>query len=169
MTLRLPLRIGTRGSPLALAQAHMVRAALLAAEPALGGDAVEIVAVSTKGDRIQDRTLAEIGGKGLFTEEIEAGLLDGSLHMAVHSMKDMPTRLPDGLLIGAVLPRADPRDALIARGPRSIAELPHGAAMRYRPLRRAAARRCSWAPWRLARHAGPRAAARLRSAAHPAT
>ena len=138
MTLRLPLRIGTRSSPLALAQAHMVRAALLAAEPALGGDAVEIVAVSTKGDRIQDRTLAEIGGKGLFTEEIEAGLLDGSLHMAVHSMKDMPTRLPDGLLIGAVLPRADPRDALIARGPRSIAELPRGAVVGTASLRRQA-------------------------------
>ncbi len=138
MTLRLPLRIGTRGSPLALAQAHMVRAALLAAEPALGGDAVEIVAVSTRGDRIQDRTLAEIGGKGLFTEEIEAGLLDGSLHMAVHSMKDMPTRLPDGLLIGAVLERADPRDALIARGPRSIAELPWSAVVGTASLRRQA-------------------------------
>jgi hydroxymethylbilane synthase len=116
----------------------MVRAALLAGETALGEDAVEIVAVSTKGDRIQDRTLAEIGGKGLFTEEIEAGLLDGSLHMAVHSMKDMPTRLPNGLVVGAVLPRADPRDALIARGPRSISELPRGALVGTASLRRQA-------------------------------
>ena len=98
MTLRLPLRLGTRGSPLALAQARMVKAALLAAEPGLDDAAVEIVVVSTQGDRIQDRTLAEIGGKGLFTEEIEAGLLEGTLDIAVHSMKDMPTVLPDGLV-----------------------------------------------------------------------
>jgi hydroxymethylbilane synthase len=136
MTLRLPLRVGTRGSPLALAQAHMVKASLLAAEPSLDDDAVEIVVVSTQGDRVQDRTLAEIGGKGLFTEEIEAGLLQGSLDLAVHSMKDMPTLLPDGLVISAVLPRADPRDALIARGPRSIAELPRGAVVGTASLRR---------------------------------
>ena len=138
MTLRLPLRVGTRGSPLALAQARLVRAALLAAEPSLGDAAVEIVVVSTQGDRIQDRTLAEIGGKGLFTEEIEAGLLQGSLDLAVHSTKDMPTLLPDGLVIGGVLPRADPRDALIARGPRSIAELPLGAIVGTASLRRQA-------------------------------
>lgn len=136
MTLRLPLRVGTRGSPLALAQARLVRAALLAAEPSLGDAAVEIVVVSTQGDRIQDRTLAEIGGKGLFTEEIEAGLLQGSLDLAVHSMKDMPTLLPEGLVISAVLPRADPRDALIARGPCSIAELPRGAVVGTASLRR---------------------------------
>ena len=137
MTPHSPLRIGTRGSPLALAQAHLVKAALLA----LGGLAdedVEIVALSTRGDRIQDRTLAEIGGKGLFTEEIEAGLLDGGLQMAVHSTKDMPTSLPAGLVLGAVLPRADPRDALIARGPRSIAELPEGAVVGTASLRRQA-------------------------------
>src|SRR6478752_6735750 len=128
MTLRLPIRLGTRGSPLALAQARMVKAALAAAHSTLADDAaVEIVVVSTQGDRIQDRTLAEIGGKGLFTEEIEAGLLTGTLDIAVHSMKDMPTALPDGLVISALLARADPRDALIARGLRSIAELPHGA------------------------------------------
>ncbi len=139
MTLRLPLRLGTRGSPLALAQARMVKAALAAAVPALADDAaVEIVVVSTQGDRVQDRTLAEIGGKGLFTEEIEAGLLVGSLDIAVHSMKDMPTALPDGLVISALLSRADPRDALIARGPRSIAELPHGAVVGTASLRRAA-------------------------------
>ena len=137
MTPHSPLRIGTRGSPLALAQAHLVKVALLA----LGGLAdedVEIVALSTRGDRIQDRTLAEIGGKGLFTEEIEAGLLDGRLQMAVHSTKDMPTSLPAGLVLGAVLPRADPRDALIARGPRSIAELPEGAVVGTASLRRQA-------------------------------
>ena len=139
MTLRLPLRLGTRGSPLALAQARMVKAALAAAVPALADDdAVEIVVVSTQGDRVQDRTLAEIGGKGLFTEEIEAGLLAGTLDIAVHSMKDMPTALPDGLVISALLPRADPRDALIARGPRSVAELPRGAVVGTASLRRAA-------------------------------
>jgi hydroxymethylbilane synthase len=138
MTLRLPLRLGTRGSPLALAQARMVKAALLAAEPGLDDAAVEIVVMSTQGDRVQDRPLAEIGGKGLFTEEIEAGLLQGSLDIAVHSMKDMPTALPDGLVIEAVLPRADPRDALIARGPRSVAELPKGAVVGTASLRRQA-------------------------------
>lgn len=137
MTPRLPLRIGTRGSLLALAQAHLVKAALVTQGGLADGD-VEIAAISTKGDRIQDRTLAEIGGKGLFTEEIEAGLLDGSLHLAVHSTKDMPTRLPEGLVLGAVLPRADPRDALIARGPRSIAELPRGAVVGTASLRRQA-------------------------------
>ena len=136
MTLR--LRLGTRGSPLALAQARLVKAALLAAEPGLDDAAVEIVVVSTQGDRIQDRTLALIGGKGLFTEEIEAGLLKGTLDLAVHSMKDMPTALPTGLVIGAVLPRADPRDALIARGPRSVAELPRGAVVGTASLRRQA-------------------------------
>ena len=136
MTLR--LRLGTRGSPLALAQARLVKAALLAAEPGLDDAAIEIVVVSTQGDRIQDRTLALIGGKGLFTEEIEAGLLKGTLDLAVHSMKDMPTALPTGLVIGAVLPRADPRDALIARGPRSVAELPRGAVVGTASLRRQA-------------------------------
>ncbi len=116
----------------------MVKAALLAAEPGLDDATVEIVVVSTQGDRIQDRTLAEIGGKGLFTEEIEAGLLNGTLDLAVHSMKDMPTLLPDGLVISAVLPRADPRDALIARGPASVAELPKGAVVGTASLRRQA-------------------------------
>ncbi len=139
MTLRLPLRLGTRGSPLALAQAHMVKTALATAHRSLADDAaVEINIVSTQGDRIQDRTLAEIGGKGLFTEEIEAGLLDGRLDLAVHSMKDMPTALPTGLVISAVLERADPRDALIARGLRSIADLAPGAVVGTASLRRAA-------------------------------
>jgi hydroxymethylbilane synthase len=139
MTLRLPLRLGTRGSPLALAQAGMVKAALAAADPALAADeAVEIVVVRTTGDAVQDRTLSEIGGKGLFTQEIEDGLLAGTLDLAVHSMKDMPTVLPPGLTISAVLPRADPRDALIARGPRSLAELPRPAVVGTASLRRAA-------------------------------
>src|SRR4051794_17194500 len=128
MRTRLPLRIGTRGSPLALVQARMVRAALAAADPDLAAeDAVEIRVVSTTGDRVRDRTLAEIGGKGLFTKEIEDGLLDGSHDLAVHSMKDVPTFLPAGLVIAATLPRADPRDALIADGTRRIADLPAAA------------------------------------------
>ena len=139
MRTRLPLRIGTRGSPLALVQARMVRAALAAADPDLAAeDAVEIRVVSTTGDRVRDRPLAEIGGKGLFTKEIEDGLLDGSLDLAVHSMKDVPTFLPAGLVIAATLPRADPRDALIANGTRRIADLPAGAVVGTASLRRAA-------------------------------
>lgn len=134
-----PLRLGTRGSPLALAQARLVKAALAAAvDGPAAADAVEIVVVRTTGDRVLDRPLAEIGGKGLFTKELEEGLLGGGLDLAVHSMKDVPTVLPDGLAIGAVLPRADPRDALIARGPRSVAELPRGATVGTASLRRAA-------------------------------
>src|SRR5689334_16352842 len=138
MRTRLPLRIGTRGSPLALVQARMVREALAAADPDLAAeDAVEIRVVSTTGDRVRDRPLAEIGGKGLFTKEIEDGLLDGSLDLAVHSMKDVPTFLPAGLVIAATLPRADPRDALIANGTRKIADLPAGAVVGTASLRRA--------------------------------
>lgn len=139
MTLRLPLRLGTRGSPLALAQARLVKAALAAADPALAADdAVVITVVKTTGDHILDRPLAEIGGKGLFTKEIEDGLGQGTLDLAVHSMKDMPTLLPDGLLIAAVLPRADPRDALIAPEARGIADLPQGSVVGTASLRRAA-------------------------------
>src|ERR671911_2940884 len=97
-----PLRIGTRGSPLALAQAHQTRARLAAAHAALAApDAIEIVVIKTTGDRIQDRTLMEAGGKGLFTKEIEEALLSGAVDLAVHSAKDMQTFLPDGLVIGA--------------------------------------------------------------------
>ncbi len=139
MTIRLPLRIGTRGSPLALAQARMTAAALAEADPRLGDEgSIEIVVVRTTGDQVQDRPLAEIGGKGLFTKEIEDGLTAGTLDLAVHSMKDVPTQLPPGLEIAAVLPRADPRDALIARGPRRVAELPRGAVVGTASLRRAA-------------------------------
>src|SRR5688572_25653462 len=104
------IRIGTRGSPLALAQAHETRDRLLAAHPHLRAGDIEIVAITTKGDRIQDRALSELGGKGLFTEDIENGLKDGSLDLAVHSMKDMPTVICDGLGISCLLPREDVRD-----------------------------------------------------------
>ncbi|MDA0339043.1 MAG: hydroxymethylbilane synthase [Proteobacteria bacterium] len=132
------IRIGTRGSPLALAQANLVRDALLATHPSLSETDVEIVAMSTKGDRIQDRILSELGGKGLFTEEIEDGLLNGSLDLAVHSMKDMPTQLPDGLTIDCILEREDVRDALISPQSASIADLPTNALVGTASLRRQA-------------------------------
>ena len=99
------IRIGTRGSPLALAQARMVRDALAAR---WAGE-IEIVTIRTSGDRIQDRPLSEAGGKGLFTKEIEQALADGAIDLAVHSSKDMPTLLPAGLVLDAFLPREDPR------------------------------------------------------------
>ncbi len=139
MTLRPRIRIGTRGSPLALAQAEEVRRRLAAAWPELAApDAVEIVPIKTSGDRIQDRTLATAGGKGLFTKEIEEGLLAGTVDIAVHSMKDMPTWLPDGLTIPCLLPREDPRDVLIASGVRALADLPQGAVVGTSSLRRQA-------------------------------
>ena len=124
------IRIGTRGSPLALAQARMVGAAL--------DRRTEIVVIRTTGDHILDRPLSEIGGKGLFTKEIEEQLLDRRIDIAVHSMKDMPTALPDGLAIGAMLHRADPRDSLISRSARSLDELPRGAHVGTASLRRGA-------------------------------
>ncbi len=135
-TVSKPLRIGTRGSPLALAQAAIVRDALAAAHPDLPRG--EIVVIRTTGDRVQDRKLDEIGGKGLFTKEIEEALLSGSIDLAVHSMKDMPTFLPEGLIIDCLLKRADPRDALFARDCASIAELPKGATVGTSSLRRQA-------------------------------
>jgi hydroxymethylbilane synthase len=136
-TASVPLRIGTRGSRLALAQAHMVRARLASAE-GVPEETHEIVVVSTAGDRILDRSLSEIGGKGLFTEEIEAGLLDGSLDLAVHSAKDMPTRLPDGLVLTGYLPREDVRDVLVGRAAPTLAALPPGAVVGTASLRRGA-------------------------------
>jgi Porphobilinogen deaminase, dipyromethane cofactor binding domain len=110
------VRIGTRRSSLALAQAEETRRRLAAAHPALAASgAIEIAVIRTTGDRVEDRPLCEIGVKGLFTKEIEDELLDGSLDLAVHSMKDTPTKLRDGLMIGALLPRDDPRDTLFAR------------------------------------------------------
>ncbi|MFN3955766.1 MAG: hydroxymethylbilane synthase [Pararhodobacter sp.] len=107
-----PLRIGTRGSPLALAQAHETRARLMAAHD-VPEAAFEIVVIKTTGDRIQDRPLKELGGKGLFTREIEAMLLEGGIDIAVHSMKDMPVLQPEGLVLDCYLPREDVRDAFV--------------------------------------------------------
>ena len=133
------LRIGTRGSPLALAQANEVRRRLADAHPDLAPDgAVEIVVIRTTGDRLQQGTLAESGGKGLFTKEIEEALLDGSVDIAVHSMKDVPTWFPDGLGVDCVLPREDPRDALIAASVTRIADIPEGATVGTASLRRGA-------------------------------
>ena len=109
------LRIGTRGSPMALAQSRQVGVALAAAHPALAApDAIELVVVRTTGDKIQDRPLAELGGKGLFIKEIEEALLDRRIDLAVHSAKDVPSFLPDGLELACFLERDDPRDAFIS-------------------------------------------------------
>ncbi|WP_174801577.1 hydroxymethylbilane synthase [Martelella limonii] len=132
-----PYRIGTRGSPLALAQAYETRDRLVAAH-GLPEDMFEIVVLSTKGDRITDRALAAIGGKGLFTEEIEAQLSSGALDFAVHSSKDMPTALPEGLTLSTFLPRADPRDAFIGRTAERLIDLPKGAVVGSASLRRQA-------------------------------
>jgi hydroxymethylbilane synthase len=135
-----PLRIGTRGSPLALIQANAVRLGLIAA--GVDPDDIEIVPIRTSGDRVRDRALAEVGGKGLFTKELEEALLDGRLDLAVHSMKDVPTWLPDGLALAALLPREDPRDVLIVAarlGPiRRIVDLPAAARVGTAALRRQA-------------------------------
>lgn len=131
------LRIGTRGSALALAQARQVQRLLIAAH-GFDESEIEIVVIRTTGDRIQDRPLSEAGGKGLFTKEIEEGLLDGSLDLAVHSMKDMPTVLPDGLTIAAMLQREDVRDAFISVKWASLDALPQGATVGSSSLRRQA-------------------------------
>jgi len=133
------LRIGTRGSKLALTQAGLVRDALAAAVPALAAPgAIEIVRITTTGDRIQDRPLADAGGKGLFVKEIEEALLDKRIDAAVHSMKDMPTAQPPGLVISAFLPREDVRDVLIAGDIKRIADLKKGAVIGSAALRRKA-------------------------------
>src|ERR1700676_5088435 len=131
------LRIGTRGSPLALAQARELRARLVAAH-GLAEAAIEIVVIRTSGDRIQDRPLSEVGGKGLFTKEIEDALLNRTIDLAVHSAKDMPTLLPDGLMLAACLPREDVRDVFISRKAASLCELPQGAVVGSASLRRQA-------------------------------
>ena len=124
MDLRDTLVIGTRGSPLALTQTEMVRAAIarLPESPP-----TETKRISTRGDRVQDRPLAEIGGKALFVAEIEAELRAGRIHLAVHSAKDIPSVLPDDMCIAAYLPRADPRDALVSRSAGGIESLAPGA------------------------------------------
>src|SRR5882757_7531925 len=133
------LKLGTRGSKLALIQAGLVRDALRASIPALGApDSIEIVAIRTTGDAIQDRPLAEAGGKGLFVKEIEEALLARRIDAAVHSMKDMPTAQPPGLVIAAFLPREDARDVLIAGEVGRIADLRQGAIVGTSALRRRA-------------------------------
>ncbi len=132
-----PLRIGTRGSPLALWQAHEVRRCLMAAFD-LPEAAFAIVVIKVMGDQIQDRALKDIGGKGLFTREIEDALLDGSIDIAVHSMKDMPTLQPEGLILDCYLPREDVRDAFVSPGVARLADLPLGAVVGSSSLRRRA-------------------------------
>lgn len=133
------LRIGTRGSPLALAQSEETAARLRLTQPALAEPgAIEIVVIKTTGDRILDRPLAEVGGKGLFTKEIDEALLAGRVDLAVHSAKDLPTWLPEPIVLAATLTREDPRDALIALGPRTLAELPEGCVVGTSSLRRQA-------------------------------
>jgi len=130
-------RIGTRGSPLALKQAELVREALIAAHR-LAASAIEIVPIRTSGDKIQDRPLAEAGGKGLFAKEIEQALLEGTVDLAVHSAKDLPTILPLGLALVATLSREDPRDAFISRKAKSFGELAAGSTLGTASLRRQA-------------------------------
>jgi hydroxymethylbilane synthase len=127
------LRIGTRGSQLARIQTDMVQALLSRA----GADC-EVVALKTSGDRIQDRTLADAGGKSLFTKELEDALLDGRIDLAVHSMKDVPTIFPEGLGIAALSPREDPRDAFLSHRAKSLMELPKGSRIGTSSVRRQA-------------------------------
>jgi hydroxymethylbilane synthase len=118
------IRVGTRGSPLALIQAEMVSRALIAAHPGL---ACEIVPIKTTGDKVQDRALTEIGGKGLFIKEIEEALLDDRIDVAVHSMKDVPTFMPEGMEIAAMLEREDPREVWVSPVAAGFTALPEGA------------------------------------------
>jgi len=131
------IRIGTRGSPLALWQAHETRRRLMAAHR-LAEPAFDIVAIRTSGDLIQDRPLSEAGGKGLFTKELDEALLAQTIDLAVHSMKDLPTQLADGLAIAAVLPRGDVRDAFVSPRFASLEALPEGATLGTSSLRRQA-------------------------------
>ncbi len=127
------LRIATRKSPLAVWQAEHVAAALRAAHPGL---AVELVGMTTKGDKILDTPLAKIGGKGLFVKELEQGMLDGRADIAVHSMKDVPVELPEGLHLPVIMEREDPRDAFVSNRWASLEELPAGARVGTASLRR---------------------------------
>ena len=132
-----PLRIGTRGSPLALAQAYETRERLSIAF-GLSLDSFEIVVIKTTGDKVLNRPLKEIGGKGLFTKEIEEALLQESIDIAVHSMKDMPVQQPDGLILDTFLPREDVRDGFVSRIHKSLADIPQGATVGTSSLRRKA-------------------------------
>jgi hydroxymethylbilane synthase len=120
-----PLKIGTRGSPLALAQAYETRQRLCQAFD-LDESAFEIIVIKTTGDKVLDRPLKEIGGKGLFTREIEEDMLSGKIDIAVHSMKDMPVLQPVGLLLDTYLPREDVRDAFVTNSFEAITDLPEG-------------------------------------------
>lgn len=131
------IRIGTRGSPLALAQANEVRDRIAKAH-GLSLDAISITVIKTTGDQVLDRPLSEIGGKGLFTKEIEDALIANEIDVAVHSMKDMQTALPKGLTIGAVLPREDARDAFISLKYASLDDVPIGSVVGTSSLRRQA-------------------------------
>ncbi|GAB2232966.1 hypothetical protein Droror1_Dr00002179 [Drosera rotundifolia] len=131
------VRIGTRGSPLALAQAYETREKLIASNPDLGEEgAIEIVIIKTTGDKILSQPLADIGGKGLFTKEIDEALLNDEIDIAVHSMKDVPTYLPDKIILPCNLPREDVRDAFISSRAASLAELPSGSIVGTASLRR---------------------------------
>ncbi len=132
-----PLKIGTRGSPLALAQAHETRDRLATAF-GLVPACFEILVIRTTGDKVQDRPLKEIGGKGLFTKEIEEDLLSGAIDIAVHSMKDMPVQQPGGLVLDTYLPREDVRDAFVSPGASRLADLGTGAVVGTSSLRRRA-------------------------------
>ena len=125
------LRLGTRGSKLALVQANMVQGRLIA-----NGAACEIVILKTSGDRIQDRSLADAGGKGLFVKELEDALLKEEIDLAVHSMKDVPTALPPGLALSAFLEREDPSEAFLSNKAKSLADLPQGARLGTSSVRR---------------------------------
>ena len=131
------IRIGTRGSPLALAQAHETRDRLMAAH-GWAADAIEIKTFTTTGDKIGDRPLSEIGGKGLFTKELEEALFAGAIDVAVHSMKDMPAKMPAGLDVVAYLPREDARDAFISFAADDLKSLPMGALLGSSSVRRTA-------------------------------
>jgi hydroxymethylbilane synthase len=132
-----PLKIGTRGSPLALVQAYETRRRLCAAFD-LPDEAFEIIVIKTTGDKIIDRPLKEIGGKGLFTREIEDDMLSGAIDIAVHSMKDMPTLQPEGLVLDTYLPREDVRDAFVSAEHQRLADMPSGATVGTSSMRRRA-------------------------------
>jgi hydroxymethylbilane synthase len=139
MTATPVLTIGTRGSPLALAQTHEVRDRLAAAWPELAAPgAIAVVVIKTTGDLVQDRPLAEIGGKGLFTKELDEQMLAGTIDIAVHSMKDVPTVLPSGIVLPCMLPREDVRDAFISLRAKTLDELPTGSVIGTASLRRGA-------------------------------
>lgn len=130
------IRIGTRASTLALAQAHEVRNRILGAFPQLTNQQIEIVKITTTGDKLAEKNLAEIGGKGLFIKEIEEALLADRIDIAVHSMKDMPDKIPDGMLIDCILEREDPRDAFLSNKAKDIYSLPSGSRLGTSSVRR---------------------------------